>query len=147
MKPNNIDLVGDLILTLLHRPCCPKLPLPCIPRYCHQRLVSSRSHLLAPSLWYLIPAMIHGKHHEFSISVKALACILAFRQDGAPGTAQKTLLETSNYAWSWYICYSIKLSCRERNSEVWPLIVSLFFKFLGMVEIFSSNNNQFSEFC
>ena len=27
------------------------------------------------------------------------------------------------------------------------LIVSLFLKFLGMVEVFSANNHQFSEFC
>ena len=67
--PGSRSLVGDPILTLSHRPRYPELLPPCIPRYCHRRLVFPRSvHAPAPSLWCPVLAVIHGKHHGFSTS-------------------------------------------------------------------------------
>ena len=67
MRPDNRDLVDGLTLTLLHRLRCPELLPPRIPRYCHRRLVPP-PHAPAPSLWYPVLAVTHGKHHGFSIS-------------------------------------------------------------------------------
>ena len=76
MKPNSRGLVDHPILTLSHRPRCLKLPLLYTPCFYRRRPASHFHHPPAPSLWCPILAVTYRKHHEFSISLETLACML-----------------------------------------------------------------------
>ena len=84
MRLDSKDLVDDLILTLLHRPRCPKLPLLCTLRF-HRHLRQTPFvwlfHPPAPSWWCPAPAVIRRKYYEFSTFWKALIYRLASQQD------------------------------------------------------------------
>ena len=99
MKPNSKDLMENLILTFMHRQCCPKLPPLYTPHYHHQHPIPLRSLLPSPFWWCLAPAVTHRKHYEFSTFYEALAYSLTSQLDVGLETVRKTLPSTSGCIW------------------------------------------------
>ena len=116
--PSNRGLVGNPLPTPWRKPHCRKYPLPCTPRYCRRLWILAAplsSRLLAPFFYCPIPVKTHGKRYRFSIVSAVRVCKLGYPTGAKLEKAQRTSLLASDCVWFWYICYSTKPSCLERN--------------------------------
>ena len=112
MKPDSGALAITLLLTLWRRLRCPKCRQPHTPCCCQlQTRNPAAYHIFAPSSWYSVPARIHERCREYSISW----AIRAYKLVCLPGVTlekdQETWLLACNSAWFWGACYSA-IPCR-----------------------------------
>ena len=122
-------LAADLLLTPWHRPRCPKCHWLHI-LYCCQSQISATYHAHAPFLWYFVPAVIHKRHRESSISLAIWVCKFVYLPGITLKKDQETWLPTCDSAWFGVICYSAKLSHPMHSFEAWLFYSGLISKFL-----------------
>ena len=121
-KPDSRALAIALLLTPWRRPCCPEYHWPhtlCPCRCQPQTRNPAAYHSLAPSLWYPVPAGIHERRRESSISWAIRACKLVCLPGVTLKKDQETWLPACGFAWSWGICCLARLSCPVRSFGAW----------------------------
>ena len=139
-RPDSKVLVVSL-LTLWHRPCCPKCHRPHTPCCC-QPWIPAACHSLASSLWYPVPEVIHERCCESSISWAIQACKLICLLGIILEKDQETWLPACNSAWFWGACYSAR-PCRLGHSFVtWHFYCGLAFEILGRGEVSASTRSS-----
>ena len=128
-KPDSRALVA-VLLTPWHRLRCFECHRP-YTFYHRQPQISAACHSLAPSLWYSVPAVIHKKHRESSISWAIQACKLVCLPGVTFEKNQETWLPACNFAWFWGACYSAKPCRLQRRFVAWHFYCGLTYEVLG----------------
>ena len=144
-KPDSKALVA-VLLTPWHRPRCLKCHQPRTPYCCQPQTQNSAAyHSLAPSLWYFVPAEIHERHCESSISWTIWACKLVcllgviLKKDWKLGFQLAIPLSSEVFA------TQPNLVTQGIALRLDSLIVGLLLKFLGVVEILLTNGHEVLE--
>ena len=97
MRSDSRALVA-VLLTPWHRPRYSEYHQPHSP-CCRQFQILAIYHSLAPFLWYLVPAIIHERHCESSISWAIQAYKFVCLSGITLEKDQETWLPTCNFAW------------------------------------------------
>ena len=117
--PGSRGLVSSPLPTPWHKPRCRKCLPPCtLCYYCWLKILATllSSYLPALFLWCFSLARTCEKRHRSFIVLVIRVFRLGYPTGAKLGKISRTLLSTSDCIWFWYICYSTKLSCWERNS-------------------------------
>ena len=117
-RPDSKALIA-VLLTPWHRPRCPECHWP-HTLCCRQPQILAAYHLLTLFLWYPVPATIHERCRESSISWAIWACKLVCLPGVTLEKNQETWLPTCDFAWFWGIYYSAKPSHPVHSFGAWP---------------------------